>query len=87
MPADATSAERYERAPAVTHFFQSPTESAKAALSGCDTAFVPEGGPHRFRKSLEQHDGDDLVYAGGEPERTLVSPGYCDGSLVWPGPA
>jgi hypothetical protein len=24
------------------------------------------------------------VYAGTEPERSLVRPAYCDGTLVWP---
>jgi quercetin dioxygenase-like cupin family protein len=53
-------------------------------LAGCDTAFVPEGRPHRF---LNQSDGPMAmiwVYAGSEPERTLVATGYCDGSLAWP---
>jgi hypothetical protein len=45
---------------------------------------VPRGRPHRF-----VNEGDDVmamiwVYAGSEPERTLVDTGYCDGSLVWP---
>jgi quercetin dioxygenase-like cupin family protein len=55
-------------------------------LSGCDTAFVPEGKPHRF---LNQSNGPMAmiwVYASSEPERTLVEPAYCDGTVAWPGP-
>jgi putative monooxygenase len=54
-------------------------------LSGCDTAFVPEGRPHRFLNLSDAPMAMVWVYAGNEPERTLVSAGYCDGALVWPG--
>jgi putative monooxygenase len=54
-------------------------------LSNYDTAFVPEGKPHCF---LNQSDGLMAmiwVYAGSEPERTLVSGDYCLGLQAWPG--
>jgi quercetin dioxygenase-like cupin family protein len=53
-------------------------------LRNCDTAFVPEGRPHRFLNLSKSQMAMIWVYAGNEPERTLVSPGYCDGSLSWP---
>jgi quercetin dioxygenase-like cupin family protein len=56
-------------------------------LSGCDTAFVPQGRPHRFLNHSNSPMAMVWVYAGSEPERTLVNPSYCDGSLAWPGPA
>jgi mannose-6-phosphate isomerase-like protein (cupin superfamily) len=54
-------------------------------LNGYDTAFVPQGRPHRFLNYSSSSMAMIWVYAGSEPERTLVSPAYCDGSLVWPG--
>lgn len=54
-------------------------------LSGCDTAFIPRGIPHRF---LNQSDGEMemvWVYAGSEPDRRIVAAGYCSGELAWPG--
>ncbi len=53
-------------------------------LSGCDTAFVPQGRPHRFLNNSISPMAMVWVYAGSEPERTLVDPAYCDGSLIWP---
>jgi len=54
-------------------------------LANLDTAFIPEGRPHRF---LNQ-SGDKMamlwVYAGDEPDRIEVDPGYCSGAVVWPG--
>jgi quercetin dioxygenase-like cupin family protein len=55
-------------------------------LSGCDTAFVPEGKPHRFLNQSDSLMAMIWVYAGSEPERTLVSEDYCSGSQPWPGP-
>lgn len=52
-------------------------------LSNCDTAFVPEGRPHRFLNLSDGHMAMIWVYAGSEPERTLVSPEYCDGTWSW----
>ena len=53
-------------------------------LSGCDTAFVPEGRPHRFLNQSESAMAMVWVYSGSEPERTLVDAAYCDGTLSWP---
>jgi putative monooxygenase len=55
-------------------------------LSRCDTAFVPEGRPHRFRNDSDFPMAMIWVYAGSEPERTLLKPEYCDGTVAWPGP-
>jgi quercetin dioxygenase-like cupin family protein len=49
-------------------------------LSGCDTACIPTGRPHRFLNRSDLPMAMVWVYAGDEPERTLVDPGYCDGS-------
>jgi quercetin dioxygenase-like cupin family protein len=50
-------------------------------LSGYDTAFVPEGRAHRFFNVSEQPMAMIWVYAGDEPDRTLVDAGYCSGSI------
>ncbi len=50
-------------------------------LSGCGTACVPTGRPHRFLNRSNGPMAMIWVYAGDEPERTLVDAGYCDGSL------
>jgi len=50
-------------------------------LSGYDTAFVPEGRAHRFLNLSDQPMAMIWVYAGDEPDRTLVDPGYCSGTL------
>jgi quercetin dioxygenase-like cupin family protein len=55
-------------------------------LSGYDTAFVPEGRPHRFLNQSGTAMAMVWVYAGSEPERTIVDAAYCSGSLFWPGP-
>lgn len=55
------------------------------ALSNCDTAFVPEGKPHCFLNQSGSLMAMIWVYAGNEPERTLVSPDYCLGLRAWPG--
>lgn len=49
-----------------------------------DTVFVPEGRPHRFLNLSSAPMAMVWVYAGSEPGRTLVEPGYCDGTLTWP---
>jgi quercetin dioxygenase-like cupin family protein len=51
------------------------------ALSGCDTACIPRGRPHRFLNRSDRPMAMVWVYAGDEPDRTLVDPGYCDGTL------
>jgi len=50
-------------------------------LSGNDTASVPEGMPHRFLNESTEPMAMIWVYAGDEPERTLVDAGYCTGVL------
>jgi quercetin dioxygenase-like cupin family protein len=55
-------------------------------LSGYDTAFVPEGRPHRFLNQSETEMAMVWVYAGSEPERTIVDAAYCSGSRFWPAP-
>lgn len=52
-------------------------------LSNCDTALIPEGRPHRFLNLSNGHMAMIWVYAGSEPERTLVSAEYCDGTWAW----
>lgn len=59
-------------------------QGARYELSAYDTAFVPQGRPHRFL-----NDSDDLmamiwVYAGDEPDRRIVNASYCSGDLVLP---
>ena len=53
-------------------------------LSGCDTAFVPEGRPHRFLNCSDGLMAMIWVYAGSEPERTLVEAAFCEGTLQAP---
>lgn len=55
-------------------------------LSGCDTAMVPKGRPHRFLNESSEQMAMIWVYAGSEPERTIVDTGYCLGTMAWPGP-
>jgi quercetin dioxygenase-like cupin family protein len=50
-------------------------------LSDCATACIPRGRPHRFLNRSDRPMAMIWVYAGDEPERTLVDPGYCEGSL------
>jgi quercetin dioxygenase-like cupin family protein len=52
-------------------------------LSGCDTALVPQGLPHRFLNESTEAMAMVWVYAGSEPERELVDARYCSGELVW----
>jgi len=54
-------------------------------LSGCDTAFIPKGLPHRFLNLSEQDMSMIWVYAGSEPDRRIVDAGYCSGEIVWTG--
>ena len=53
-------------------------------LSGYDTAFVPEGRAHRFFNVSDKPMAMIWVYAGDEPDRTLIDAGYCSGSLRRP---
>ena len=54
-------------------------------LSNLDTAFIPQGKPHRFLNQSGYKMAMIWVYAGDEPDRVEVDPGYCSGGLVWPG--
>ncbi|MBI4166285.1 MAG: cupin domain-containing protein [Acidobacteria bacterium] len=49
-------------------------------LSDCDTAFVPRGRPHRFINESAGPMAMIWVYAGNEPERTIVDDRYCKGA-------
>jgi len=52
-------------------------------LSNYDTAFVPRGRPHRFLNDSSNGMAMLWVYAGCEPERTILDVRYCEGSLSW----
>jgi quercetin dioxygenase-like cupin family protein len=54
-------------------------------LSGCDTAFIPRGIPHRFLNQSEGEMEMIWVYSGSEPDRRIVTAGYCSGELAWHG--
>lgn len=60
-------------------------EGKRYELSGCDTAFIPKGIPHRFLNNSEEEMAMIWVYAGNEPDRRVVASGYCSGVLAWPG--
>ena len=49
------------------------------SLSGCDTALVPKGEPHRFINETDQPMAMVWVYAGDEPERVIVDNAICSG--------
>jgi quercetin dioxygenase-like cupin family protein len=50
-------------------------------LRGCDTGVVPKWRPHRFLNESAEVMAMIWVYAGTEPERTLVESGYCTGAI------
>ena len=54
-------------------------------LSGCATAYIPKGLPHRFVNTSEEEMAMIWVYAGDEPDRRIVDDGYCSGAISWPG--
>lgn len=60
-------------------------EGRRYRLSGCDTAYIPRGAPHRFLNQSGEEMAMIWVYAGSEPDRRLVHSGYCSGVLPWPG--
>jgi quercetin dioxygenase-like cupin family protein len=60
-------------------------EGQQYELSGCDTAFIPKGIPHRFLNRSGEEMAMVWVYAGSEPDRRIVDSGYCSGELAWPG--
>ncbi len=49
------------------------------SLSGCDTALVPKGQPHRFINESDEPMAMVWVYAGDEPERVIVDNAICSG--------
>jgi quercetin dioxygenase-like cupin family protein len=53
-------------------------------LSGYETAFIPRGTPHRFINHSQEEMAMIWVYAGDEPDRTIVDAGYCSGTIAWP---
>jgi quercetin dioxygenase-like cupin family protein len=61
-------------------------EGRRYELSGCDTAFIPKGLPHRFMNLSNGEMAMVWVYAGSEPDRRMVDSQYCSGELAWPGP-
>ncbi len=60
-------------------------QGRKYELSGCATAYIPKGLPHRFVNTSDQEMAMIWVYAGDEPDRRVVNNGYCSGLLAWPG--
>jgi quercetin dioxygenase-like cupin family protein len=52
-------------------------------LSNCGTGCIPKGRPHRFLNRSSEPMAMIWVYGGDEPERTLLEPGYCDGSILF----
>jgi quercetin dioxygenase-like cupin family protein len=52
------------------------------ALSGCDTALVPKGLPHRFINESDETMAMVWVYAGDEPERVVVDNAICSGKEI-----
>ncbi len=49
-------------------------------LMDCGTACIPQGRPHRFLNRSNQPMAMIWVYAGDEPERTLLDPAHCEGT-------
>jgi quercetin dioxygenase-like cupin family protein len=60
---------------------------AQYKLSGHDTAMVPSGRPHRFLNESREGMAMIWVYAGSEPQRTLVNARFCTGDWQWKGKA
>jgi quercetin dioxygenase-like cupin family protein len=52
----------------------------KYQVSNCDTLCIPKGRPHRFLNRSDQPMAMIWVYAGDEPDRTVVDAGLCDGA-------
>src|SRR5207302_2432227 len=51
-------------------------------VADCDTACIPRGRPHRFLNRSGRPMAMIWVFAGDEPDRTLVVSGYCEGALA-----
>ena len=48
-------------------------------VGGYDTACIPTGRPHRFLNRSQKPMAMVWVYAGDEPDRTIIDSGYCEG--------
>ncbi len=59
-------------------------QGARYEMTGIHTAFVPQSKPHRFMNSGDTDMEMLWVYAGDEPDRTIVDNQYCLGRLSWP---
>lgn len=60
-------------------------QGRRYVLSGCDTAFIPKGIPHRFLNLSDEDMSMIWVYAGSEPDRLIVDAGFCSGEKAWTG--
>ena len=60
---------------------------ARYKLSGYDTAMVPSGRPHRFLNKSRDVMAMLWVYAGSEPQRSLLNARFCNGDWQWKGKA
>ena len=60
-------------------------KGSRYQLSNYDTAFVPLRRPHRFINESNERMAMIWVYAGDEPDRTVLDVGYCTGALNWEG--
>jgi quercetin dioxygenase-like cupin family protein len=59
-------------------------QGSRYEMTGVQTAFVPQGKPHRFLNSGDTEMEMLWVYAGDEPDRNIVDNRYCSGLLSWP---
>jgi quercetin dioxygenase-like cupin family protein len=57
-------------------------EGRRFDVSDNDTVMVPTGRVHRFYNNSDDVMAMVWVYAGDEPERTVVDDGYCIGTLT-----
>jgi len=58
-------------------------QGSRYEMAGIQTAFVPQGKPHRFLNSGDAEMEMLWVYAGDEPDRTIVDNRHCAGTLSW----
>ena len=58
-------------------------QGSRYEMTGVQTAFVPQGKPHRFLNNGDTEMEMLWVYAGDEPDRTIVDNRYCSGLLSW----
>lgn len=56
-------------------------QGRKYQLRPYETAFIPTAIPHRFLNQSDEEMAMVWVYAGDEPDRTIVDSGYCDGTM------